>query len=125
MVRKPNAEADYMSDEPLTAEELAEMVPAEAFFSPEVFSDLVRARGRPKAQQVKSRVTMRLDPPVLEAFKRTGRGWQTRINDVLAREAAKLPASSQEAKAPALRSVRGRNGATKPAAAASAKPKRA
>lgn len=39
---------------------------------------LVR-RGRPAGSQ-KSATTIRLDNDVLEAFRLTGKGWQTRIN---------------------------------------------
>mgnify|MGYP002780197552 CR=1 FL=1 len=31
----------------------------------------------------KQQVTLRLSPAVLEHFRRTGRGWQTRINEAL------------------------------------------
>ncbi len=40
-------------------------------------------RGRPKASVTKVSTTIRLDADVLEAFKSTGQGWQTRINAVL------------------------------------------
>jgi uncharacterized protein (DUF4415 family) len=40
-------------------------------------------RGRPKAETTKVPTTLRLDADVLEAFKATGKGWQTRINHVL------------------------------------------
>jgi len=40
-------------------------------------------RGRPKAAVKKVSTTIRLDADVLEAFKSTGHGWQTRINSVL------------------------------------------
>jgi uncharacterized protein (DUF4415 family) len=40
-------------------------------------------RGRPKASETKTPVNIRLDADVVEAFKATGRGWQTRINSVL------------------------------------------
>jgi uncharacterized protein (DUF4415 family) len=43
---------------------------------------LVR-RGRPKLEQPKQRVTLRLDPDVLAHFRSAGRGWQTRINAAL------------------------------------------
>lgn len=43
---------------------------------------LVR-RGRPLGSGSKTQVTLRLDREVLEAFKATGEGWQTRINDAL------------------------------------------
>jgi len=40
-------------------------------------------RGRPKASAAKISTTLRLDPDVLEAFKREGAGWQSRINATL------------------------------------------
>lgn len=43
---------------------------------------LVR-RGRPLGSGTKAQVTLRLDVDVLERFKASGDGWQTRINDVL------------------------------------------
>ena len=43
---------------------------------------LVR-RGRPLGSGSKAQVTLRLDVEVLEAFRATGEGWQTRINDAL------------------------------------------
>jgi uncharacterized protein (DUF4415 family) len=43
---------------------------------------LVR-RGRPKSDNPKQPVSIRLDPDVIDWFKRTGDGWQTRINDAL------------------------------------------
>lgn len=46
-------------------------------------------RGRPKSDNPKQAVNLRLDPDVLEHFRATGPGWQTRINDLL-RKAAKL-----------------------------------
>ncbi len=50
--------------------------------------NLVR-RGRPKLEQTKQHVSLRLDPDVLESFKASGPGWQARINDAL-RKAARL-----------------------------------
>jgi uncharacterized protein (DUF4415 family) len=46
-------------------------------------------RGRPKAKHPKQPVSLRLDPDVVAHFRRSGRGWQSRINAVL-RKAAKL-----------------------------------
>lgn len=40
-------------------------------------------RGRPLGSGTKTQVTLRLDTDVLESFKATGTGWQTRINDAL------------------------------------------
>ncbi|SNY56590.1 Uncharacterized conserved protein, DUF4415 family [Arsukibacterium tuosuense] len=42
-------------------------------------SKLIR-RGRPKADQTKQALTVRYDADVIAAFKKTGRGWQTRMN---------------------------------------------
>lgn len=39
--------------------------------------------GRPKAQVIKERITIRLSPEVLSAFKASGKGWQSRIDSVL------------------------------------------
>lgn len=47
-------------------------------------------RGRPKLPVTKVSTTIRLDPDVIDAFKRDGAGWQSRINDAL-RKAAGLP----------------------------------
>lgn len=39
--------------------------------------------GRPKSDDPKKQVTVRLDRVVLERFRATGDGWQTRINETL------------------------------------------
>ncbi|HEY1612699.1 MAG TPA: BrnA antitoxin family protein [Rhizomicrobium sp.] len=52
---------------------------------PDVVEAMKRGRGRPKIEDPKERVSLRLDPKVLAAYKATGEGWQSRINDVLAR----------------------------------------
>jgi uncharacterized protein (DUF4415 family) len=56
------------------------------FFGPEKYPQLLalkRPRGRPKAAQTKVFTALRLDADLLEAFKSTGKGWQTRINAAL------------------------------------------
>jgi uncharacterized protein (DUF4415 family) len=50
---------------------------------------LVRA-GRPRSANPKLALKLRIDPDIVEHFRATGPGWQTRINDTL-RKAAKLP----------------------------------
>jgi uncharacterized protein (DUF4415 family) len=42
-----------------------------------------RSRGRPPKADRKVNQTLRLDPDVLEAFRREGAGWQARINQIL------------------------------------------
>ncbi len=39
--------------------------------------------GRPKLENTKKSTTIRLDAEVLDYFKSQGKGWQTRINDIL------------------------------------------
>lgn len=36
--------------------------------------------GRPISENPKKQVTLRLDPDVVEKFRATGKGWQSRIN---------------------------------------------
>jgi len=42
-----------------------------------------RGRGRPPVDVKRPTLNMRIDAEVLDAFKATGPGWQTRINAVL------------------------------------------
>ena len=50
----------------------------------------IRPRGRPKSETRKAAISLRVDADVLDAFKSTGEGWQTRMNGFL--RAAILPA---------------------------------
>jgi len=53
---------------------------------PEIVETFERMRGQrgPQKAPTKERVGLRLDREVVEHFRRTGPGWQTRINAVLA-----------------------------------------
>ena len=42
-----------------------------------------KLRGRPKAAVTKERITIRLSPDVLSAFRASGSGWQTRMDAAL------------------------------------------
>jgi uncharacterized protein (DUF4415 family) len=46
---------------------------------------VIRRRGRPPKANPKVSVTLRLDEDVVERFRATGQGWQTRINAALKR----------------------------------------
>ncbi|HGO5824388.1 TPA: BrnA antitoxin family protein [Mannheimia haemolytica] len=46
------------------------------------FETAIKKRGRPVGSQ-KELVSLRLDRTVLEAFRASGKGWQSRINQVL------------------------------------------
>ena len=67
-------------------EDFAGAKPASEFFPPETYAALVamkRARGRPKAETTKVLTAIRLDADLLDAFRSTGKGWQTRVNAAL------------------------------------------
>lgn len=78
---------------PLTAADFRRMRPAREVLprlvGAKVAAELLRPRGRPPKENPKAQVTLRLDTDVLEHFKASGPGWQTRINAVLKRAAAK------------------------------------
>ena len=57
--------------QPLTPKQLAAMVPMRA------------PRGRPKSANAKQLVSVRYSPEVVEYFKSTGEGWQSRMDRVL------------------------------------------
>jgi uncharacterized protein (DUF4415 family) len=80
---------------PLTPKQLAQFRPM-AEVRPELLRKLRGQRGPQKSKPVKTRVALRLDPDVVEYFKKRGPGWQSRINEAL-RKVAKLP---KEAKLP-------------------------
>ena len=87
--RQPDA-AERPDDDnpPLTRAELHRARPA-AEVLPGLIGDaaanalLRRRRGRPTKADKKVNQTLRIDPDVLEAYRQQGRGWQTRINQVL------------------------------------------
>ncbi|MCQ9329761.1 BrnA antitoxin family protein [Pelistega suis] len=42
-----------------------------------------KLRGRPKLSSPKQIITIRYDADIIEKFKAMGKGWQTKMNDVL------------------------------------------
>jgi uncharacterized protein (DUF4415 family) len=54
----------------------------------DVHPELARKlRGRPKLEEPKVQVTLRLDADVVRAFRAKGSGWQSRMNEALAKAA--------------------------------------
>jgi len=66
----------------LTAEDFARMRPASEIHPDFVEDWLRRKRGKQKAP-TKVLVSLRLEREVVERLRATGRGWQTRANDML------------------------------------------
>ena len=80
-----------------TAEDFAQARPAREVL-PEIFSKarteaLLAHRGRPKAEVTKVRVGIRLSSEVIDHFKASGDGWQTRIDAALRQYIAEHPSA--------------------------------
>lgn len=70
------SEADFPRARPAN-EVLQEVFPRE------LADQMLKPRGRPKAEVTKERITIRLSPEVVNAFRATGDGWQTRMDRAL------------------------------------------
>ncbi|OZA22022.1 MAG: hypothetical protein B7X93_13245 [Hydrogenophilales bacterium 17-61-9] len=79
--RKPLIDEDGEVRE-LTAEALAIFRPAAEVLPPSLIKKL-GVRGRPKSAVTKERITIRLSREVVETFRATGEGWQTRMDEAL------------------------------------------
>jgi len=51
-------------------------------FTAEAFNNM-RPVGRPRAAVTKQPVSIRLSPEVVDYFRASGKGWQTRIDEIL------------------------------------------
>lgn len=73
---------DAVDSPELTEEELATARPfAEVF--PEMAAAIRASRGRPKLDDAKEAVTLRLAPKTLEKFKALGDDWRRRMSEIL------------------------------------------
>ena len=50
---------------------------------PELAAAIRRRRGRPSVASPKETISIRLSRDVLEHYRATGRGWQTRVEEIL------------------------------------------
>ena len=87
MPKRPNPELIDPDNPEWTDADFARARPASAVL-PELFGTqaaqaMLKPRGRPRSEVVKERITIRFDADVLEAFRSTGKGWQTRMNDAM------------------------------------------
>ena len=73
--------ADPDSAQEWTAEDFERARPASEVL-PQLVDEYRKSRGPQKAP-TKVQISMRLSPEVVDYFKAQGRGWQTRINEVL------------------------------------------
>ena len=87
MPKRPNPELADDENPEWTDADFARARPASEVL-PELFGTktaqtMLKPRGRPRSEVVKERITIRFDADVLEAFRSTGKGWQTRMNDAM------------------------------------------
>lgn len=91
-LRRDAAITDDPDARELTNSELAQMLPARDMLPPALYAALTK-RGRPNAEAKAVRVTLRVPPDVLDAFKAGGPGCQTRLSEPLAKAAKKMRAA--------------------------------
>jgi uncharacterized protein (DUF4415 family) len=103
MAAKPKFDPERDEENPEWAErDFAKARPASEVLPPEVIAQFKNKGGRPRSENPKEAVKLRIDADVLAKFRESGPGWQTRINGIL-RAAVSVPTSRGEAKAPAKR----------------------
>ncbi|MBX9937535.1 MAG: BrnA antitoxin family protein [Burkholderiaceae bacterium] len=100
MPRTPNPERTDDDAPEATAEWFAKARPASEVLADLLGNDAAREmlkpkRGRPALAQPKEHINIRLDADVVSAFKGSGAGWQTRLNNAL-REWLKAHPEMQE-----------------------------
>lgn len=87
MAKRPNPELTDEDNPEWTAREIASARPASdvlpKLFGAKAAKQMLKPRGRPHAEVVKDRITIRLSPDVTAAFRASGDGWQTRIDAAL------------------------------------------
>jgi uncharacterized protein (DUF4415 family) len=103
MAAKPRFDPERHEENPQwTQRDFAKARPASEVLPPEVIAQFKNKGGRPRIENPKQAVKLRIDADVLAEFRESGPGWQTRINGVL-RAAVSVRGSRVEAKAAAKR----------------------
>jgi len=87
MSKKPNPELIDDENPEWTTADFAKARPASEvlpqIFGAKVAKEMLKPRGRPRAEHPKERINIRLSHEVVEYFKSAGEGWQTRIDSAL------------------------------------------
>jgi uncharacterized protein (DUF4415 family) len=86
--RKPAPESVDEDNPEWTTQDFARARPASevppTLFGAKTADQLLRPkRGRPAASEPKAHINIRLDADVVETFRASGRGWQSRMNAAL------------------------------------------
>lgn len=99
MPKRPKVDPVIDEDNPeWTAADFAKARPASEL-SADILAQFPKTKvGRPKAENPKVPVKLRLDGAVVDALRATGPGWQTRINDLLRARIRRGKVSFEETK---------------------------
>jgi uncharacterized protein (DUF4415 family) len=81
MRKNPNPELIDDDNPEWTQEDFRQAVPFSAL--PESLQAKLRRFRGPQKTPTKVKTAIRFDPDVLESLRATGRGWQTRVNEVM------------------------------------------
>ena len=79
MSKRPNPELIDAENPEWTEEDFRRAVPFSGLPKPVQ----TKLRGRPKAKETKERITIRLSPEIVQTFRSSGAGWQTRMDAAL------------------------------------------
>jgi uncharacterized protein (DUF4415 family) len=84
MAAKPKFDPELHDENPeWTERDFAKAKPASDVLPPEVIAQFKNKGGRPRIENPKEAVKLRIDADVLAKFRESGPGWQTRINGIL------------------------------------------
>ncbi len=85
MVSKTPPPTGHDDNPEWTDEDFATARPASEVLPKEAVAALVRKVGRPRGStsSIKEAVSLRIDRDILDRFRASGPGWQTRINEAL------------------------------------------
>ena len=85
-LRKMPDKTNWAKADSLTEEEMLSD-PDAPEITPEEFATATRQGRGPQKKPTKKLVSLRLDQDVIDHFRSQGQGWQTRVNEVLRKEA--------------------------------------
>lgn len=101
MSKKSNPELIDDDNPEWTADTFSKSRPASQvlpqIFGAKVASKMLKPRGRPRAENPKERITIRLSREVVDTFRASGEGWQTRVDAALREYIATHPTGGQHA----------------------------
>jgi uncharacterized protein (DUF4415 family) len=109
MAAKPKFDPERHEENPeWTERDFAKAKPASEVLPPEVMAQFKNKGGRPRIENPKKAVKLRIDADVLAKFRQSGPGWQTRINGILRAAVSRVEAKAAKRMAPKRASTKKR-----------------